>query len=452
MLEDKSRKKRWLVWGMVVSIIVLLFSPFMIFRAVNRAKFERKVAELKAAGYPVSLDDLEAAYVLPEGVENAADLYMEAFKAYVEPNEAELELLPVRGEFVSTEDMPPYPPEVIEAIGVSLEKNQECLALIDQAVRTEHCLLPRKRTAITTANYEFLADLKKISNLMVERHLYLSHTGQTERLCESIQTHLRLWKSLTAHPTLTEHLVMDAIKIIAAASLENILHLIQFTDEQLAELQRQLRLMGSSSTFAECIINERAGSLEMYSAPASEFIGRSVPRSLEDAYLVLYWVSGLKDRDAVLLLDGSEQYIKIFDKPVQERYSEIDKLIAGFESYSRLHWLLFTMSSYIRVGNVNMRVSGQLLCIDTMLAVERYRLQHGELPGSLSELVPEFLEEVYLDPFDGKPLRYVLRPEGGYMIYCIGEDGVDNGGVDMSHKVTGAGGKPEYDWPFTVRR
>ena len=65
----------------------------------------------------------------------------------------------------------------------------------------------------------------------------------------------------------------------------------------------------------------------------------------------------------------------------------------------------------------------------TSLATERYRLAEGRLPGKLADLVPEYLDAVPEDPFDGQPLRY-RRREKGYVIYSIGKDGVDGGGEE----------------------
>jgi hypothetical protein len=61
------------------------------------------------------------------------------------------------------------------------------------------------------------------------------------------------------------------------------------------------------------------------------------------------------------------------------------------------------------------------------LALERYRLAHDRWPDSLEKLVPEFLNQVPLDPYDRKPLRYV-RLKDGVAIYSMGPDGIDNGG------------------------
>jgi hypothetical protein len=62
------------------------------------------------------------------------------------------------------------------------------------------------------------------------------------------------------------------------------------------------------------------------------------------------------------------------------------------------------------------------------LALKRYQLKHGAYPAQLSALVPEFLPQAPRDPVDGKSLRYRLNPDGSFLLYSIGEDGVDNGG------------------------
>ena len=41
----------------------------------------------------------------------------------------------------------------------------------------------------------------------------------------------------------------------------------------------------------------------------------------------------------------------------------------------------------------------------TALAIQRYRLATGRLPASLEELVPRYIKDVPIDPFDGRPSR-----------------------------------------------
>ena len=85
------------------------------------------------------------------------------------------------------------------------------------------------------------------------------------------------------------------------------------------------------------------------------------------------------------------------------------------------------------------------------LCIELYCQKYGKLPESLNDLVPEFIDEIYLDPFTGKPLRYLkgdyqvivndyrngLSPNPktelikahGYRVYSIGPDQCDDNGL-----------------------
>ncbi len=63
----------------------------------------------------------------------------------------------------------------------------------------------------------------------------------------------------------------------------------------------------------------------------------------------------------------------------------------------------------------------------TALAVAGYLAKHRALPANLQSLIPEFLDELPIDPFDGKPLRTVSKP-GSLIIYSVGIDLEDDNG------------------------
>lgn len=63
----------------------------------------------------------------------------------------------------------------------------------------------------------------------------------------------------------------------------------------------------------------------------------------------------------------------------------------------------------------------------TELALCAYRQEHGGLPESLAELVPDYLPTVLEDPFSGKALIY-WRTATGHQLYSVGADGKDDGG------------------------
>lgn len=64
----------------------------------------------------------------------------------------------------------------------------------------------------------------------------------------------------------------------------------------------------------------------------------------------------------------------------------------------------------------------------TAVALKRFQLKHAKWPETLSELTPEYLASVPIDPYDGKPLKYRPATDGTFLLYSVAEDGVDNGG------------------------
>lgn len=64
----------------------------------------------------------------------------------------------------------------------------------------------------------------------------------------------------------------------------------------------------------------------------------------------------------------------------------------------------------------------------TMLALYEYHRERSAYPRSLGDLVPDYLPRLPIDYADRKTLRY--RPSGdGYVLYSIGPDREDDGGV-----------------------
>jgi len=71
----------------------------------------------------------------------------------------------------------------------------------------------------------------------------------------------------------------------------------------------------------------------------------------------------------------------------------------------------------------------QLQATRTILALRAYQLTHGKLPPDLNALVPEFLEAVPVDDFDGQPLRYSAEKK---IVYSVGKNLKDDGGDDQA--------------------
>ena len=61
------------------------------------------------------------------------------------------------------------------------------------------------------------------------------------------------------------------------------------------------------------------------------------------------------------------------------------------------------------------------------IALEKYKIDVGNYPQELAELVPEYIDSIPGDRCSHEPLRYRRTPSG-YLLYAIGVDGIDDGG------------------------
>jgi len=84
----------------------------------------------------------------------------------------------------------------------------------------------------------------------------------------------------------------------------------------------------------------------------------------------------------------------------------------------------------------------------TQLALQCYQSDRGRVAARLDDLVTNYLAKVPLDPFTRQPMVY--RPRAAnWLLYSIGQDGVDDGGVSVSKGLsTSAKGDVLFDSPW----
>ncbi len=95
-----------------------------------------------------------------------------------------------------------------------------------------------------------------------------------------------------------------------------------------------------------------------------------------------------------------------------------------------------------------------------LIALERFRMRHGDYPDTLAQLVPDCIDHIPPDPWSGLPFGYVRvdpatdRLGRSFLLYSVGADGTDDAGREapMStdrFKATAPGEQPRlrgYDY------
>lgn len=98
----------------------------------------------------------------------------------------------------------------------------------------------------------------------------------------------------------------------------------------------------------------------------------------------------------------------------------------------KIAWELFEESPYdtfyFRQEDGNARAILRLLQLE--FALRAWKAEHGGWPESLTEMVPVIIPAVPLDPFSpvGSSLQY-YRTDDGYVLYSVGQNEIDEGGV-----------------------
>jgi hypothetical protein len=427
--------KKWLN-GIAVGLLCAAAAAGC-FYLIGEARLTKKIAGLKAQGVPTNFAELEAYCKPPEGTANAADIYLKAFAAYHELPDAEKQkLLPVMGCQIDPNDNEPYPAEQMAAATEFMTLNQEMFALLHEAGKVKDCYYPITYSLDFFPN-DILHNIKSASQSLCIAGIYYSQTNQPQKAYDAAMDQLRLGQSLSRNQSLLNHLVRLAILAMGAHEIQDIINRTSLDEAQLQQLQGHLQQVSQSTTFKPVLLGETCFWLD--SRKPSGWNKKNIPAVKAKAGQC---TMNLFSWDAITLIDACQQMIAIDKLPIQEQLPKAKEAgdVILFSSLSRS-----VGSSVARVHNIHLRVRANMDCAITALAVERYRLKEGKLPETLDALVTGYLPGVYMDPFDGKPLRY-KRDGTGYMIYNIGEDGVDNGGRGWD-KTT-----KTQDWVFRVYR
>jgi len=423
-------------WHLAVAILLVLAGLIGLYFAVHRNDTQRRLKALRAAGYPTNFAELAEYTKLPAGAENAAELYMRAFQAFVPPvDEANVPLL---GKAAWPKRGTPLPEPIAKATATCLARNQQCLALLHEAAGMEDCQYGWGYwPAIPRTQVQTLRGCARLLSLGAGYH---AQKGESDAAAACIRDGLRLSDSLRREPALVHHYIRVILLDVVLDGLERSLNLTAFPDAQLKEIGAALARTNDTLDFTEAMITERCFMIEACRDPSLWWLPGSVPA-------VQQWpvLRGMSLADVLDSMEDRIEASRLLSAERLERFRKTDDRMRRFSFLPLMSRMMIPGMDNVAVGDL--RIRALLSLAGTALAIERYRLATGKVPGQLEELVPQYLERVPTDPFNSQPIRYRC-PGPGYLLYSVGTDGHDNGGRERD-----ATRKDEpYDLTFTVAR
>jgi hypothetical protein len=447
-----GKRRRLKVSHIIILLLLIGAGAFTLYRLNLKKHLNARIETIRAAGYPVTCAELDRWYSIPNDVENAAYIIMDAFDCYQEPQNAKL--LPVVGKGELPARTQPLDEKTMKLIWQYLDGNQQTLKILHEAAKVENSRYPIDLSLGFETLSPYLTDIRRCSFLLELEAFYSAENNKQDIAVQSIKSIFGVARSLAEEPVTVSQLVRVSCQVVAVSILERIIDRTNLTDEQFADLFQVVTSDQdqSASGILRALVGERCQALSIFKNPVilnNDLVGHNIPpKPILEAYKAL----GFADMDAIEYLDMMNSYIKAAQVPPYLRQDAVKAVELKHGSIPKRRILLRAfVPKFSRIIALDLRNISGLRTAQAAIAVQRYRLASGRLPETLKDLVPDYLEEVPLDPFDGKELRY-KKLETGYVIYSIGEDLKDDGGVEMPSSGKERQRNPNWDITFIVER
>lgn len=139
------------------------------------------------------------------------------------------------------------------------------------------------------------------------------------------------------------------------------------------------------------------------------------------------WLEGRRDTLA-RYDDFIREMERLSDRPLWEFDYDPAKWFDGPAATSRRRVFTLFIPAMDKVVPAQKLMFATIEATRVVVALNRFKLDHGHWPVGLDELVPAFLPTIPRDPYDGHALRYELR-DGAPVLWSIGDDRLDDRGV-----------------------
>jgi hypothetical protein len=442
-----TRPASWIKWLVFVALLLASLTLIIWSLPGTSSKIQARINAIKKAGYPVTAQDLDKMYPpVPEN-QNSVVIYQKAFSQITAPP-ANATNWPIVSDSTFQFRTRPLPADVKQGMADYVDQNEATLKWLHQAAGIEKGYYdPGFKNGFPNVGRIPFMQIRENAQLLALAVILRAEDRQPGAATALLQDSLGLPRSLENDPRLISQMIRDAIVGLSCSSLELTLNKTPLTDDELRSLAAVFHKTESSGGIKRSLICERCEGFWLRDQLTANPFSRpdeSLKGKLYDLYFrAIYY----RESDFIFYLDIMEKYMVAADLPNQKRFEvarQLTSQVRESKENGRAYAVLF--AEWDKVFLTDARTRAKLLLSEAALAIERYRLaNHNLLPPALQDVVPAFLPAVPLDPFDGKPLRYQLLPKG-YLIYSIGEDGVDNGGKEWDpEKQTG-------DRTFTVER
>lgn len=355
----------------------------------------------------------------------------------------------------------PWTDEDIPILATWVEQNHAALELLIEATQRKRFYSPPpnyldgSREGIIATLLPMAQSTRTGTRALKVRAMWFLGKGMPEAAWKDLQVSLQLAQFNAQGNHLVQHLVAIALE---GATLPQVVQILNhkgtsetLTVEILSHLQRLPRFPNMAETIDH---GERISSVEATigfatgRSNAMNSIGESLMGGSADFNSVLRKINEHFDRlvDAGRIpsrTDRCESIVEI-DKQMMNlgsNYKNPAQFLGAFLSRSKRSDMIANVFLALLTPALEVAFEAQdradayrdLMIVATALAV--YRARHGDYPEQLDQLSPEILDSVPPDIFSEEPFIYQPQPDGGYLLYSVFVNGIDDGGTDLGGEI-----------------
>jgi|SRR5665213_71215 len=471
ILKQMSRRKKILIVAGIVLGVAILIPVIRHYQL--RFAVANYVAELKAKGEPMDLAQVIPPPVPPEQngvpfIQNALTNLPRSSVVWTNPPKAMQMILPGKAEIGWQRS------NIIELRGLGIPDDTNTWEDLGWELAAAKSDFDNFQSLTNHPVLDFNLDyqnlrlphlgwLKESAQWLSAAALYDLHQGNPRNACAYVRAMLAIVKGETDERPAISQLVHIAIAAIGANATWEILQNPNVSDDDLAQLQQDWQSLDFTKSLEQALKFERVENLQefaqtrkssekfnklwgYYYAPDAPSRDQTFPlmfpqqkrslslRKWDEIRWRWFWsyqdeLRGLQAFQVVIDATHMTESNKAFQSVESFANANLPQLKQGQGSWDDLR-NLFSQSAFGLNASRRKatRIETARNAVVIAIALKRYELRHHQLPATLEDLTPDLLQIIPIDCMDGQPLRYRLNADGTFLLYSVGENGVDDDG------------------------
>lgn len=434
MQPDKNQKQKRPFWHKLLWLVVpllLLLGIALIMDWQGHKIYDQAIEEARQVDPRLTFDQLEASRKEWPDEENGALLLQPILPRMIEYKEQWRDReIPIVGVSKAVPPGHRYPAEQIAALEATFQEAHEELKIINQLNNYQggRLELDYDDKAPLDTLMPPLAPYRNIARLKCAEILYHAQQGQTDSIVENARIVLTMADFFQDEPTLISALVRIAIQSLTYETTIEACNLTELPPDQLASLQQLIAESQDERAMYWGMLGERAMNIRMGELTLS---GEYEGSDMNGLPIAIGKVPGLRSvvyKDFAFGVRYMNRLVEVSRNlpgslPEAQSIEEDLENIPQYYIFSRI-----LLPSLVRALTLSNRMLADGRTSYCALAAERYRIEQGQWPAALNDLVPQYLEAVPIDPFNvDEPIQY-KQINDGIVIYSVGENSTDDGG------------------------